>query len=63
MIHRVWFDATTNLPVRMEFESPRDDGGTYVKVKNRFIWNPEFSADYFEPAIPPDFAMTKTSKP
>ncbi|MBN2132082.1 MAG: hypothetical protein JW741_21455 [Sedimentisphaerales bacterium] len=63
MIHRLWFDATTTLPVRMEFESPRDDGGTYVKVKNRFIWNPEFSADYFEPAIPSDFAVTRTSNP
>jgi len=64
MIHRVWFDATTSLPVRMECESPRDDGATnYVKIKNRFVWNPEFPADYFVPAIPPDFAVTEDSGP
>jgi len=63
MIHRLWFDAATNLPVQMEFESPRDDGGTYVRIKNRFVWNPQFSAGYFEPAIPPDFTVTEGSGP
>jgi outer membrane lipoprotein-sorting protein len=61
MIHRVWFDTATNLPVKMEFESPRDDGATpRVKVRNRFIWNPEFSADHFVPDIPPGFGPAET---
>jgi hypothetical protein len=57
-LHRVWFDAATNLPVRMEFVWPHDDGtGTSVTVTDQFQWDPNLPADLFVPQIPADFAL------
>jgi len=40
MIHRIWLDTATNLPVRIEFEWPNRDGsGTSREVKDRFQWD------------------------
>ena len=59
MIHRLWLDVTTNLPVRIEFEWPRRDGrGTVADVKDRFQWNFSFPDDYFTPKIPAGFTPT-----
>ena len=56
MLHRVWFDAATDLPVRIEFEwPPSDEGKTRTEIKEQFEWNPALSADFLAPEIPPDF--------
>jgi len=61
MIHRLWFDVATNLPVRMEFESVSESSGRKsLHVKDQFDWNPEFPADYFVPEIPPGFTLAET---
>jgi len=57
MIHRIWLNAATNLPVRMELELPRRDGsGTDRQVRDRFQWNFSLPDDYFMPKIPAGFA-------
>ena len=54
--HRVWFDAATKLPVRMEAHWPNSDGtGMSITVQEQFQWNPEWPEDYFVPRIPPEF--------
>jgi outer membrane lipoprotein-sorting protein len=56
MVHSVWLDAATSLPVRMEFAWPARDGAeARVDVKDQFEWNPELPDDLFTPQIPPDF--------
>jgi outer membrane lipoprotein-sorting protein len=57
MLHRLWFDEKTMLPVRMEFEWG-DRGRTPTFVKDRFEWNPEFPPDTFVPVIPEGFTST-----
>lgn len=58
MLHRVWFDAATYLPVRMEFVWPANGTrGTHTDVKNRFEWNPVLPEDFFVPDIPADFTL------
>jgi outer membrane lipoprotein-sorting protein len=53
VLHRLWLDIETNLPVRMEFERPRKDGaGKNVRVRVEFEWNPELPADTFAPYVP-----------
>jgi len=54
MLHRIWFDAETKLPVRMEFEW-LDDDGPKKEVKDQFQWNPELAAETFTPVIPEGF--------
>jgi len=55
-VHRVWFDAATNLPVRMELEWPHSDGsGTTINAKEQFEWDPLLPDDFFIPRIPPGF--------
>ncbi|UCD49218.1 MAG: hypothetical protein JSW27_17005 [Phycisphaerales bacterium] len=57
MIHRLWFDSKTYLPVRMEFESVSESSGRKsVQVKDQFEWNPVLPEDFFTPQIPPDFS-------
>lgn len=56
MVHRIYLDAATNLPVRMEFEYIRDDGTpSEVRVKDQFQWNVEHPEGFFIPQIPADF--------
>jgi len=56
MIHRLWFNAETDLPVRMEFEFVSESSGRKViQVKDQFDWNPALPDDFFAPEIPPDF--------
>lgn len=55
MLHRLWFDVETRLPVRMEFEHIRNDGTKSVLVRDKFEWNPELPPDAFDPKIPEDF--------
>lgn len=56
MVHRVWFDAQTRLPVRMEFEYlHKGNGKPRRSVKDRFQWNAEIPAGTFEPRIPEGF--------
>jgi outer membrane lipoprotein-sorting protein len=54
---RVWFDAETKLPARIEQEHPAADQGTKARiiVQDRFDWAPEVPDGTFTPAIPPDF--------
>jgi len=62
MLHRLWFDVETKLPVRMEFEWLRDDGIKAVIVKDQFEWNPELSTSVFIPEIPPDFTFVEPNQ-
>jgi hypothetical protein len=59
MIDRMWLDAATNLPVRIEFEWPRGDRpGTFKETKDQFQWDLPFPDDYFVPKIPAGFTPT-----
>jgi len=62
MLHRLWFNVETKLPVRMEFEWLRDDGKKSVMVKDHFDWNAELPADIFTPQIPPDFTFVEPDR-
>jgi outer membrane lipoprotein-sorting protein len=56
MVDRMWIDAATNLPVRIEFEWPRGDrSGTFKETKDQFQWDLPFPDDYFVPKIPAGF--------
>ncbi len=58
--HRVWFDQTTNLPVRIETHWPSSDGTSMSTfVQEQFDWAPEVLADFFVPQIPPGFTQTQ----
>ncbi len=55
-IHRIWFDAATALPVRMETHWPQRDGsGTLTTILDQFEWNSALPEDLFTPLIPPGF--------
>ena len=47
MIHRIWFDTTTKLPVKKEL----------FTNTGRFQWNPELPAETFVPEIPAGFVQ------
>jgi hypothetical protein len=54
MIHRLWFDTETYLPVRMEFESLSESSGrTAIIAKDQFNWVPDLSEDFFVPELLP----------
>jgi outer membrane lipoprotein-sorting protein len=56
MLHRLWLDAETKLPVKMEFEYlHKTDGKPRRSVTDRFQWNAEIPAGTFEPRIPEGF--------
>jgi outer membrane lipoprotein-sorting protein len=56
--HRMWFDAETKLPVRMEFEYWQSDGKTRsIRIRNQFQWDPELPPDTFVPEIPKGFSL------
>jgi len=56
MLHRLWFDARTKLPVKLEFERIHEgDGKPRRSVTDRFQWNAEILAGTFEPRIPEGF--------
>ena len=60
--HRVWFDAATKLPVRMEVHWPNSDGtGMSTTVQNQFEWNPGWPEDHFVPRIPPGFTQIEAA--
>jgi outer membrane lipoprotein-sorting protein len=60
MLDRLWFDATTNLPVKIEFVSPRSDGTRVNGTgKDRFEWNLMLPDDFFEPKPPAGFTLVK----
>ncbi len=53
MLHRLWFDAGTKLPVKLELVMKRPDGRTDVlRLRDRFQWDPDLPADTFVPKIP-----------
>ncbi len=55
-LHRLWFDAESKLPVRMETEWPRPDGkGKSLSGLGRFDWDPNLPPDTFVPVIPEGF--------
>jgi outer membrane lipoprotein-sorting protein len=59
---RVWFDAETKLPVRIEFAYWQPDGRTKsVRVSDRFEWNPDLPADTFTPKIPEGFELVEST--
>jgi hypothetical protein len=57
-IDRIWFDADTKLPVRIE-EHGRETSGplkiAYFTVKDQFDYDPDLPADTFVPATPEGF--------
>ncbi|MHC4361697.1 MAG: hypothetical protein ACYSTZ_02630 [Planctomycetota bacterium] len=62
VLHRLWLDFETKLPVRMEFERPRKDGaGKSVRVRDEFEWNPELPAYTFDPYVPEGFRVIEKS--
>lgn len=55
-LHSIWFDAATNLPVRIEAVWPhRDSTGTSTKVTSQFVWNPDLPTHVFTAQIPDGF--------
>ena len=59
-IHRLWFDAETNLPVKIESEWLQDDGPRKT-VQDQFEWNSELPAETFIPEIPAGFTLETPS--
>jgi outer membrane lipoprotein-sorting protein len=58
MLHRVWLDRATYLPVRIEFVwPPNGTRGTRTEVKEQFEWNPLLPDGFFTPQIPGDFTL------
>jgi len=54
MIHRLWFNAETYLPVRMEFEFFSESSGqTAIIAKDQFNWAPDLPEDFFVPELLP----------
>ena len=62
MLHRLWLDVETKLPVRMEFEWLQDDGPRRT-IKHQFKWNPKLPADTFTPNVPEGFTAIGPSEP
>jgi len=60
--HRLWIDAETLLPERMEFEWMQDDGPR-LETKDRFEWDPNLAEDTFVPEIPEGFVPGKPKEP
>jgi len=54
--HKMWFDAKTKLPVRMEFAWVQTQGPG-KEVRDEFQWNPAFAVGTFTPEIPADFTV------
>ena len=62
VIHRVWFDAATKLPVRIEMQWPNADGsGVNTTIRDQFEWNPALPEDYFIPQVPTGFTQIQDS--
>ncbi|MEN6577738.1 MAG: hypothetical protein ABFD90_15450 [Phycisphaerales bacterium] len=60
VFHRVWFDAATSLPMRMESHWPgRDGSGESVTIQEQFDWNPVLPEDFVSPRIPPEFQQVQ----
>jgi outer membrane lipoprotein-sorting protein len=61
MIHHLWFNKETNLPVRMEFKWLQDDGPRKT-VKHQFEWNLALPAGTFTPYIPEGFTLIEPNE-
>ena len=57
MIHRLWFDEKTKLPVRIVFEHGQRDGIKKLRVRDQFQWDIELAKEIFKPIIPEGFAL------
>jgi len=56
--HRLWFDAETMLPVKVESEWVQGDGPRKT-VSDQFQWNVELPPEKFIPDIPQDFKLSE----
>jgi hypothetical protein len=55
---RMWADAETDLPVRMEFEGTSVGGAIRTRIViDRFQWDPVLTPADFEPNIPQDYTL------
>jgi hypothetical protein len=64
-IGRMWVDAATEYPVRIEVEADYgagDSKGRIVQVFDGFEWGAPLDAAIFEPNIPSDYTMTAETK-
>jgi outer membrane lipoprotein-sorting protein len=59
MLHRLWFNVETKLPVRMELEWLGDGGNKSAIMEDQFEWNVEVPAEIFTSQIPPDFTFVE----
>ena len=62
VVMRLWVNVETNLPVRIEVEGEKMEGGQkrpHKFVMENFQWNVELDEDVFEPNIPPDYKLKK----
>ncbi len=58
MLHRVWIDRATYLPVRIEFVWPANGTrGPRTDMKEQLEWNPAFPEGFLAPEIPDNFAL------
>lgn len=55
---RLWVNAQTNLPVRMELEGFSRDGTKIKMVTDEFRWDAELGAADFGPNISPDYTLS-----
>jgi hypothetical protein len=56
---RIWFDPSTKLPVRIEFERPGPSGETkaIITTRDQIQWWPELQPDTFTPNVPDGFTL------
>ncbi len=60
VVMRLWVNVETNLPVRIEVEGEKMEGGQkrpHKFVMENFQWNVELDESVFEPNIPDDYTM------
>jgi hypothetical protein len=60
VVMRLWVDVETNLPVLIEVEGEKMEGGQkrpHKFVMENFEWNVELDENVFEPNIPPDYKL------
>ncbi len=64
-VMRLWVGVETNLPVRIEVEGQKMEGGQMRPQKNvmeNFQWNVELDESVFEPNIPEDYRLIDEQK-
>ena len=63
-LDRIWFDAVTRLPVRIEQNGrpvTGNDGRTYTVIQSDFDYDPVLSANTFTPVFPEGFTLDPNS--